>query len=201
VARHDKTNDLEFYPTPRCAGYHVWEYIPRDMSGWDFLEPSAGSGNLVDIVKFISRPRTTTLVDMSAERTKILASAYPDVNVIQGDFLQINRFDKFLSGDKRLVFMNPPFSAAIKHIEKAITLASMEPVDKWNVVALAPLSLQCQTTAYKKIFQDHTPDIIPLVGRASFSGDGGMGKRDTCWYVFGNGTDNNVDIRTWRPIR
>ncbi|UJP63969.1 class I SAM-dependent methyltransferase [Mongoliitalea daihaiensis] len=118
--------DPEFYPTPKEVVMKMIEpYIAKiDVSGWlspqayyrsglagkTILEPSAGSGNILDVISDLELRD----VEMYAcERDPMLVETLKGKNyaVISNDFLQ---YDGDMYFD--LIIMNPPFSNGDKHL-------------------------------------------------------------------------------------
>lgn len=106
----------QLFPTPSELAERVVALAdigPED----DLLEPSAGTGALIDKAFHLNLQGKTVLVEINAELANRLADEYPTFTVHQADFLSLNgelgKFDR--------IVMNPPFErgADIKHIEHA----------------------------------------------------------------------------------
>ncbi|KQU12133.1 DNA methyltransferase [Bacillus sp. Leaf49] len=115
--------NLDFYPTPASLINKMnrkvdWKYIKS------VLEPSAGSGNLVEAIHkqfdYTKIYRRESKYDIDAiehdENLRHLLKG-KDFRVISDDFLTFNTYKKY-----DLIFMNPPFSNGEKHLLKAINL-------------------------------------------------------------------------------
>lgn len=113
----------DFYPTPASLINKMnrkvdWKYIKS------VLEPSAGSGNLVEAIHkqfdYTKIYRRESKYDIDAiehdENLRHLLKG-KDFRVISDDFLTFNTYKKY-----DLIFMNPPFSNGEKHLLKAINL-------------------------------------------------------------------------------
>lgn len=121
---------IDFYPTPR-------EVIEQMLMGVEIqdkyiLEPSAGSGNIVDILN--ERGAAQVLACEIDERLRKILHGKCDI--IGDDFLkvtseQVSHID--------LIVMNPPFSAADKHILHAYEIAP----EGCQIIAL------CNESSYK----------------------------------------------------
>lgn len=113
------SKDAEFFPTPKEIVLDINDNL-RLFDGCKILEPSAGTGNLIlgldSNIKFelhyIERNRNLFNIcsDKILNETKIFKSVG-----ICGDFL-----DEPLANDFDFIVMNPPFSKARKHIQKAL---------------------------------------------------------------------------------
>jgi 16S rRNA G1207 methylase RsmC len=87
--------------------------------GHRVLEPSAGTGNLIDAIRKVQHPGHLVAVELNVELAERLRAKYQpgDATVKQADFLECNGdlgpFDR--------IVMNPPFKdgADIRHIEHA----------------------------------------------------------------------------------
>ncbi|MBU8607798.1 DUF4942 domain-containing protein [Bacillus pumilus] len=113
----------DFYPTPASLINKMnkkidWKNIKS------VLEPSAGSGNLVDAVykqfDYTKNYRRESKYDIDViEHDENLRHVLKGKNfrVISDDFISFNTYKKY-----DLIFMNPPFSNGDKHLLKAIDL-------------------------------------------------------------------------------
>ena len=120
--------DPEFYPTPDAVIAKMIEPYGDILSTATILEPSAGSGAIVDYIttKGLKVPYTTKrgetlMMDMTAKKEKIYTCEHnPELQLIlQGKGYRIVA-DDFLSyrPDTRfnLALMNPPFASGAKHL-------------------------------------------------------------------------------------
>lgn len=119
----------QYYPTPETIAYYVHEQAgiePHHV----FLEPSAGTGNLVP------NAGKGTLVEISDVFATVIRSKFPQHEVVQEDFLTYQPSPVF---DR--IIMNPPFAdgRAKAHYEHAKTLLA----PNGRLVAVLPLS--CDT--------------------------------------------------------
>ncbi|MGD9661517.1 MAG: DUF3560 domain-containing protein [Porticoccaceae bacterium] len=102
----------QLFPTPRDIAAQLVAAAGIE-EGQTILEPSAGTGNLLEAVPH----GKITAVEINAGLAARLREAYPAVTVKQADFLACNGD---LGGFDRII-MNPPFENAvdIKHIKHA----------------------------------------------------------------------------------
>lgn len=115
----------QLFPTPRPIADRVAE-LADVRPGQEFLEPSAGTGALVDAVLAREPSARPYLVEINSRLAAVLADKYTPPedaaagicrNVIEGDFVEawasLGSYDRIL--------MNPPFgdAADIEHIELA----------------------------------------------------------------------------------
>lgn len=104
--------DKEFYPTPR----NVIERMGIDCEGKTCLEPSAGKGDIVDYLKELGA-KDVEAMEKNDDLRKIVGSK---CRIIGSDFFQMTA-DQI--SHIQLIVMNPPFSAADKHILHAWKIA------------------------------------------------------------------------------
>lgn len=120
--------DPEFYPTPEAVIHRMVEPYADILPTVTILEPSAGSGAIVDYIttKGIDKPHTngrgeTYNIRMTAKKEKIYTCEHnPELQLIlQGKGYRIVAED-FLTyvPDTRynLIILNPPFSSGSKHL-------------------------------------------------------------------------------------
>lgn len=110
----DSLFNRDFYPTPIDVIERMLQY--SDVRGKFILEPSAGSGNIVDYV------RTNGAKDVIAcEKNRQLHGILQGkCTIINDDFLNVKSED---ISHIDMIVMNPPFSADEKHISHAFEIA------------------------------------------------------------------------------
>lgn len=113
----------DYYPTPD----HVISEMLYGVEVMDkvILEPSAGSGNILDAVA--SMALDTLAVESDSQLRAILSDK--GYNLISDDFLKVQKQD---ISHVDLILMNPPFSQDAKHILHAFEIAP----DGCEIVAL-----------------------------------------------------------------
>ena len=106
--------EKDFYPTP----VEVIEQILQghDVAGKIILEPSAGSGNIVDYLQK-NLAREVIACEINGKLRSIVESK---CRVITDDFLKVQREDV---SHIDMIVMNPPFSDARRHILHAFEVA------------------------------------------------------------------------------
>lgn len=124
-------HDNQFYPTPKSFLEKICEDFEEEIRtfrrGYQYdikvLEPSAGKGDIAEYLKKNwgdYRYRYTPRVDVECiELDPNLRAVLKDKDfpVIYDDFLSFNTYIKY-----DLIFMNPPFENADKHLLKAISM-------------------------------------------------------------------------------
>lgn len=106
----------QLFPTPADIAARVIE-LADIRPGHRVLEPSAGTGALLDLLPDVQAGGFVTAVEISRDLAQHLREKFPAVSVYCADFLDLNgelgRFDR--------IIMNPPFKDAddIRHINHA----------------------------------------------------------------------------------
>lgn len=167
---------IDFYPTPKEVIEKM--LIDVEVSGKYVLEPSAGSGNIVDALN--ERGAAQVLACEIDERLRKILHGKCDI--IGDDFLtvtseQVSHID--------LIVMNPPFSAADKHILHAYEIAP----EGCQIVAL------CNGSSY--LHRDYTTDrqLKEIVAKCGFEEDFGE-----CFSSAERKTDVRVScLHIWKP--
>lgn len=150
------TSNPDFYPTPK-------EVIAQMMMGEDFigktiLEPSAGSGNIVDWLKQNGAGQVIAC-ENDPHLLKLLRGK---CDIVAEDFLtvtseQVSHVD--------YIVMNPPFSEGAKHILHAFDIAPA----CCTIVAL------CNSSNFESCYRDKTKaqlkETVELYGQREFLGN------------------------------
>lgn len=129
----------DFYPTPAEVAATMLD--PLDLRGKVMVEPSAGSGNLVQAC--LERGASEVLmVEPEPKLRAILAGIPADCRLIGNDWLAV-KADEISHVD--LICMNPPFSADEAHILHAwevappgceiVALCNWRTLDRWRSTA------------------------------------------------------------------
>ncbi len=106
--------DKQFYPTPVRVVYQMIAEL--DLNGKTVLEPSAGKG---DIVKVLKESGAKVVICEKNEDLALISSKKADV-FIKHDFLQVTSDE---ISHVHFIIMNPPFLFADKHILHAYEIA------------------------------------------------------------------------------
>lgn len=105
----------QFYPTPSATVYKMIKGL--DWPGKRILDPSAGDGAILDILKNSSYRVDTYAIEIDPALRAILADK--GHKVIDSDFLDYSGNHYF-----DFILMNPPFKAGVKHLLKAWEIAN-----------------------------------------------------------------------------
>jgi len=112
-----------FYPTPEPVIHYMIN--GEDLTGKTILEPSAGSGNILDVVSDLGG---STIACENDKNLQIIARSKCD-QFLKEDFMQVTA-DEISHVD--FILMNPPFDADEKHILHAWNMSP----DGCKIVAL-----------------------------------------------------------------
>ena len=144
----------EFYPTPK--GVIDRMMMGENVAGKIVLEPSAGSGNIVEWLKE-NRAKEVLACERNADLQKIVSRK---CRLVGGDFLKLTA-EEISHID--MIVMNPPFSVAATHILHAYEIAP----SGCQVIAICNSNtLSDRYTTERKRLQD----IIELNGYAESLG-------------------------------
>lgn len=104
--------NLQYYPTPTELGEKMIEGI-RELH--TVLEPSAGTGDLAEVVREKFKNADIDCIELDADRRAVLKSK--KLRVVYDNFFGYTSFKTY-----DLIIMNPPFSDGEKHLKKAIQM-------------------------------------------------------------------------------
>lgn len=148
------SNPLAFFFTPAGAAGYLLGSLSLSGEGQRVLEPSAGTGHLVDhILQEFDEPQITA-VEIDPFRANVLRRKYADnprVEVIEADFM---RWAAGAYGRRQFdtVVMNPPFAvkedslAYVNHIALAWSLLGPE----GQLASIVPSGINFQDSAFVK---------------------------------------------------
>lgn len=100
--------DNNFYPTPNSVGLKMISGL--NLIGMNILEPSAGKGDLLDIIN--QKSAKIYCIEKNPELQSILREK--KYSILGDDFLKYKPDHIF-----DLILMNPPFDSGVKHLLKA----------------------------------------------------------------------------------
>lgn len=170
------------YPTPRRAAWALLEaygdILQREAVRGTFLEPAAGSGELLDHVDRRVGPKRWDVVDIRCPRALVDAGRRIGFGVGEG-LEQADYLERPAPKKKAAVcVMNPPYSLAEAFVRKAIAEAEI-------VFALLPLTFLASLER-SELLDEHSPRVCVLPERPSFTGGGSTGAMDCAWFVWGD---------------
>lgn len=166
---------IDFYPTPP----EVIEQMltDADVYGKFILEPSAGSGNIVDALN--QRGAKVSACEIDARLRKVLSGK---CSIIAEDFMQVTS-EQVSHID--FIIMNPPFSKAEEHILHAYEIAP----EGCEIISLCNSEMLCRT------YSQTRKRITELINNYGLSDDLG-----SCFSHAERPTDVKVScIHLWKP--
>lgn len=100
----------DFYPTPSAIAYKMVKRVSAGAR--HFLEPSAGKGDIADVIKSHLRGVTVDVIEQSPELVAILSNkGFPVVGYDWLEYSGVSYYDA--------IVMNPPFSSGDTHLLRA----------------------------------------------------------------------------------
>ena len=113
MANINKDNKLEKIYTPDNLTNHMLDLLDKYYDGevTEFLEPAAGSGNMIDVIQ--SRNRPILSYDIFNETGR--------EDIIEEDFLKT----KLTYKPGRVTIMNPPFAKGLKFMYKCLSVSDI----------------------------------------------------------------------------
>ena len=149
------TDNPDFYPTPEAVIQQMM--IGTDIAGKTVLEPSAGTGNIVDWLK-ANGAREVIACENDPHIRKLLNGK---CDIIAEDFLTVTS-DMVSHID--CIVMNPPFSSGAKHILHAWQIAP----PGCSIVALCNSS---NLESYNRRDYQELQETIELYGNSEWLGE------------------------------
>lgn len=174
--RGAKRNEADFYATPKdCIQNFINHY--GSING-RVLEPSAGNGNITEVVKSNGNNFVVSLELREEELDNL--NAISD-EVVIGDFLKYETQDKF-----DYIIGNPPYSLAQEFLEKCFELAD----ENTKIIMLLRTNF-LESKKRHEFWQKHPVNgLYVLSKRPSFTGKG-TDSVSYSWFVW-DGTDKQV---------
>jgi len=167
--RGAKRIESDFYATPKdCVQNFIDHY--GSING-RVLEPSAGNGNIVEVVKRNGK-NTVTSVELRSEEADNLRAVSD--KVIISDFLKFETDDKF-----DFIIGNPPYSLAQEFLEKCFEIA-----DKNTRIIMLLRTNFLESKKRCEFWQKHPVNgLYVLSKRPSFTGKG-TDATSYSWFVW-----------------
>ena len=166
----------DYFPTPAAAVRALLDACPPPPG--PVLEPSAGEGHIVR--ELVAAGYPVEAVELRQEcRGALIAAGAHAVEI--ADWLSVAAHKRPGS-----IVGNPPFSAALEHVEACLGTGA-------GYVALL-LRLGFLASQRRAEFHARHPvsALYPLARRPSFSGDGKTDQYDVAWFVW---------RKDWGPMR
>jgi len=184
----------DYYSSPASAVDAILERL-GSLAGKRILEPSAGTGAIINRLRqrvldcklAADTHPYITAVEIDSERAAELRKI-DHLMVIEGNFVT-----QAFARPYDLIVMNPPYSEALAHVERAISLLTPE----GTCAALLRLAFCCSKKR-APFRAAHPFDLYPLASRPSFTG-GQTDSADYAWFCFGHGRGGCFDVLETHP--
>lgn len=155
--------DIDFHPTPLWAVKPLLQQLA--LPGGEWLEPGAGTGNIIRAVRSVGRTDVRwTAVEYREECRPSLLDAGAD-EIIIGNFIVAAA--RFAAEGRRfdVALGNPPFSMAYTFVRLALEIAD-------HVVMFERTPWIGDSVQRFAFFRDHMPNEL-RIGRVDLDGRGG----------------------------
>ena len=167
------------YPTPDWCVRQLIREVP--LPGGHWLEPTAGTGNIIRAVNNTRQDITWDAVELRPECKDALEEIPVIHSTYIGDFMNIQPEE--YGNPFSVIITNPPYSYAMPIIEYALKF------DTEFVVMLLRLNF-IATSTRAEFMRTNTPDIYVLPNRPSFSGHG-TDSIEYAWFVWNKNNKRN----------
>lgn len=146
-----------WYPTPPRVVHDILEHAAI-RQGMSVLEPSAGTGSIAGPAA--GRGAVVDCVEIDERRVRALREQGAARRVVKADFLDLDPLDH--THGYRRVLMNPPFSAAVRHVTHALGFLD----DDGTLIAVMPetvlFSGDRATIEFRELIALAEGEFIPL---------------------------------------
>lgn len=159
--RGTKRIDSDFYPTPETTIANFLMKYNVNMNGKRILEPSAGNGNFVKVIKNMYPDAIVVANEIREEENSNLK--------LHADYITHLDFLKFYKdGDYDFIIGNPPYSLAVEFVEKCLEIST----EKTSTIFLLRTAFLESKKRYD-FWQKHPVNhLYALSRRPSFTGKG-----------------------------
>lgn len=180
--RGSKRVKSDFYATPIPVIENLFKH--HKIKYGNILEPSAGNGNFIKVIRKIQRERDSiTALEIREEEYDNL-NKYAD-EVIIGDFLKWKPNKKF-----KTIIGNPPYTHALEFLEKCFEIADY---DTQIVMLLRTAFLESQKRY--EFWQKHPVNkLYVLSKRPSFLANGKSDATSYSWFIWDNSDKQEIKV-------
>ncbi len=201
----DYGDDLDFWSTPRAAWQPMLPILAEHCAmrcGVHVVEPAAGEGALLEMVRELPSVHSLTAIEIHAKRAAACADAHPHATVHTGDFLTMDvaRWHPKRIVDYRsplVIVQNPPYTNPRETIGLEFVLRALELVEasRGIVCALLPHDWATSVRWSDEVHRKNPGRLHPLRTRPKFNG-AGSGLRPVSWFLW----DLLNPTNCWWPI-
>lgn len=170
----------DFYATPLKTIENLFNYIDLNNYGNNILEPSAGNGNFIKIIKSIYPNKNINAIEIRQSELENLQLLCSDI--IIHDFLSYEDNKKY-----DIIIGNPPFNKALEFIEKSLSLLSEQGV----LIFLLRTAFLESKQRYEFWQKNPITDLYVLSKRPSFIGNG-TDSASYAWFIWDKNKSNQT---------
>ena len=98
---------MHYHKTPPQVVRIIKKHVPSNAQR--ILEPAVGEGALLEALRDVHFKKEITLVDIDPRRLESISAIYPELSLVNSDFIAWSKIQDSKSYD--LIITNPPFSA------------------------------------------------------------------------------------------
>ena len=178
--RGTKRQSYDFYATPVDTIEKILEHVDLKQYGNNVLEPSAGNGRIIEIIRKKNPEKHITSIEIREEEKDMLLKISDEV--IIGDFLKKDDFKKY-----DIIIGNPPYSQAIEFVEKSLELLS----DNGILLFLLRTAFLESKSRYEFWQKNPLTGLYTLSKRPSFTGKG-TDSTSYSWFLWDKSNEKQI---------
>lgn len=175
--RGSKRKESDFYATPKDCIENILNNLDLTNRGIYILEPSAGNGNVVQVLKTKYPNKHITSLELRDEEFESLKDVSD--KVIIDNFLERNIKEKY-----DIIIGNPPYSLAIEFVKKSLACLTEDGV----LIFLLRTAFLESKSRYEFWQQYPLSGLYTLSKRPSFTGKG-TDATSYSWFVWDKSTN------------
>lgn len=177
-----KRKEYDFYPTPTNVIRDLFNNFDLEEYGNKILEPGAGNGNFICVLKELYPKKHITAIEIREEEKESLSKLSNEVKI--ENFLNTSNNQKY-----NIIIGNPPYSKAIEFIEKAFDLLD----DNGILIFLLRTAFLESKSRYEFWQKNPLSRLYTLSKRPSFTGKS-TDSSSYSWFMWDKST-NKQEIR------
>ena len=178
--RGRRRNDYDLYYTPIDVVENLLKHIDLSNYGNKVLEPSAGKGNICNVVKSLYPDKYLTSIEVREEETQNLLQCSD--KVIISDYIQMDIQDRY-----DIIIGNPPYSSAMEFVNKSLQVLN----DNGVLILLLRTAFLESKARYSFWQSNPLSKLYVLSRRPSFTGKG-TDSTSYSWFIWDNTSNNQV---------
>lgn len=171
----------DFYPTPKNVIHNFLDYY--DLKRGNILEPSAGNGNIIEVLRERGIKDHITAIELREEEKPSLKKCADEVFV--EDFLEHKSNTKY-----KTIIGNPPFSLALEFMNKCFEIA-----DEDTEIVMLLRTAFLESKRRKKFWDKHPlSELYVLSKRPSFLNNGKTDSTSYSWFIWKGAKNQKINI-------